>query len=988
MLRKFVWALALVLAGVPAFGQGNPTGTISGRITDPQGGVLPGVTVTATSPALQGERTVVTSDHGDYILPFLPPGTYSVRAELAGFTAVDQLVSVAAAQTVPLSFELPVSGVSESVTVVGTVSDVVPRTSTSATTFRQDLVNLLPLNRGLEATVALAPGVQRAGISSRSTGLGVISIAGSLSAENLFLINGVVMNENVRGQSLPLFIEDAIQETTISTSGISAEFGRFSGGVVNAITKSGGNEFSGSFRTTFTNDDWRTVTPFNEPKADITVPTYEYTLGGPVLRDRLWFFNAGRFIEETRANLTNFTRIPYERVSDEKRFEGKLTYTAGRNQTIRASYIRRDTVVDGDAFTTNILDLDSLILVEQPETLLSLNYNGVIGARLFLEGQYARRELSLVGTGSRFTDLVRGTLLIDQQRNQARYNSPTFCGVCRPDERDNENILVKGSYFLSTSGWGSHNLVFGYDAFNDVRATDNHQSGSGYRILGTTAILRDDDIYPVLDNDGRSTLIQWNPIYDSSRGTDFRMHSLFFNDVWRWTDRVSLNLGVRFDKNQGKDSADQLVATGHKLSPRLGITWDPTGSNNWTVNGSYGIYVAAVASSIANGASIAGNPATYQFAYTGPAINTNPNAPLLTREQAINTVFNWFNANGGTNRPAVTTILPGVNTKMGDGLVSPSATEYAGGVTRKLGDRGLVRIDTIYRDFNDFYSSRADVSTGRITVDPRTLQETTDPSGRTFDVRFLENTNAIERRYAGLNGSMTYRASRRLDVGVSYTLSRVWGNFDGENEGSGPVAVTPFLYPEYREERWNYPSGDLIGDQRHKGRVWGSYLLPMSERFGALNLGVLFNVDSGVPYGGFGQIDPSPYVVNPGYVTPLTQASYYFTDRDAFHTEASTRTDLSINYDFRIGLVRNLGLFLKADVLNVFDQAKLVNPFFVDQQVLTATNNAARFARFNPFTETPVQGVHWDFGPNFGKASNRFAYQLPRTFRFAVGVRF
>jgi hypothetical protein len=75
-------------------------------------------------------------------------------------------------------------------------------------------------------------------------------------------------------------------------------------------------------------------------------------------------------------------------------------------------------------------------------------------------------------------------------------------------------------------------------------------------------------------------------------------------------------------------------------------------------------------------------------------------------------------------------------------------------------------------------------------------------------------------------------------------------------------------------------------------------------------------------------------------------------------------------------------------VLNAFDQSKLVNPFFVDQQVLTASNNAALFQRFNPFTATPVEGTHWAYGPNFGTATNRFAYQAPRTFRFALGVRF
>ena len=104
-----------------------------------------------------------------------------------------------------------------------------------------------------------------------------------MSFENLFMVNGVVLNENLRGQAVPLFIEDAVQETTVTSGAISAEFGRFSGGIVNAVTKSGGNRFSGSFRTTFTNDDWRELTPHpNDTKVDDVVPTYEFTGGGPI----------------------------------------------------------------------------------------------------------------------------------------------------------------------------------------------------------------------------------------------------------------------------------------------------------------------------------------------------------------------------------------------------------------------------------------------------------------------------------------------------------------------------------------------------------------------------------------------------------------------------------------------------------------------------------------------------------------------------------
>jgi outer membrane receptor for ferrienterochelin and colicin len=987
MRLRLIW-LALtvcVLVHGSAFAQGNTTGSIAGRITDSQGGVLPGVTVTATSPSLQGARTVVTSENGDYLLAFLPPGEYSVAMELAGFKTATRVARVASTQAVALSATLELEGLAAHVEVTAPATDPIGRTATAASTIRQETVDALPLNRGLDATMALAPGVQRAGITNRTTGLGVISIGGAPSYENLFLMNGVVLNENLRGQAIPLYIEDAIQETTVSTSAVSAEFGRFTGGMVNAITKSGGNNFSGTFRTTFDNDDWRSRTPMNEAKTDKLIPTYEYTFGGPVLKDRVWFFTAGRMVEETRSFQTQFGGLNWDRIRNEKRFEGKATYALDPSHTFRGSYLAKKTVTEGDAFSTNILDLASLTTRQDPENLTSLNYNGIFGRSFFFEAQYSARQGSVSGAGSQYTDMVRGTLLVDSQRG-ARYNSPTFCGVCRTEERDNSDILLKGSWFLSTSRYGSHNVVVGYDTFADNRAADNHQSGSDYRIIGTTAILRDGDVFPVFNNDGRSTVLQWNPIMMATEGADFRTHSVFANDVWRWTDRVTLNLGARFDMNQGHDSAGALVADDSKISPRLGITWDPNGRGVWTVNGGYAVYVASQNTSVANGASIAGNPTTLQYAYTGPAINVDPSQPLVTREQAILTVFDWFNANGGVTRPIVAVNLPGVNVKVPQSLVSPSANELTGGVTRRLGARAMVRVDGVYRDFNDFYSMRTDSTTGFVRVDPVTLQASA--TGRSLDVRVIENTNDVERRYAAMNTMFSWRPVARVDLNASYTLSRVWGNFDFESEAQGPSPAQSAFYPEYRQESWNYPAGDLIGDQRHKGRVWGTWQVPMADRFGGVTMGALFSVDSGTPYGAVGLVDPSSYVTGVSYVTPVTAAPYYFTARDAFHTPTSTRTDLAMTYDYRFGGPRRIALFIKGEVTNLFDQSKLVNAFLLDQSVLTASNAPTQFVRFNPFTDTPVQGTNWALGPRFGQATSRFAYQPPRAIRFAVGVRF
>src|SRR5262249_43102101 len=141
-------------------------------------------------------------------------------------------------------------------------------TATNASSVRQTVTETLPTTRTLLSAVLLAPNVHATGPTANSGQEGAVAIGGAMSFDSLYLLNGVQITENVRGQPYALFIEDAIQETTVATSGISAEYGRFGGGVVNAITKSGGNAFSGSYRQSFNNDSWRTLTPYEQALAE------------------------------------------------------------------------------------------------------------------------------------------------------------------------------------------------------------------------------------------------------------------------------------------------------------------------------------------------------------------------------------------------------------------------------------------------------------------------------------------------------------------------------------------------------------------------------------------------------------------------------------------------------------------------------------------------------------------------------------------------
>jgi hypothetical protein len=976
---------ACILLAASAAAQTNPTGVISGRVTDASSLALEGVSVTASSAALQGTRTSVTSAHGDYMIPFLPPGDYKVTFARDGFQTLEVSRSLAVAETASLDAELSLAGVAETVTVVAEGREAFGQEAPAATTYRAGAIDKLPVGRDLRGAALMAPAVTSTGPAASLT------IAGAMSFENLYLVDGVVANNvSVGREPRPLFIEDAIEETRTWTANISAEYGRFGGGVVNAVTKSGGNDFSGSLRATLNNERWRALTPFekasvaDDPRSNETNPTWEATLGGPIFRDKLWFFGAGRLQDRTATRTLAVTNIPYENSTDERRYEGKLTWSLSPEHTFRGAYTRIDADEKNRSFQV-VMDRASLYPSEFPEELVSLNYTGVLTPRLFVEGQFSRRKRDRIGVGSRFTDLLRGTVISDRSRNNSVWNSPIFCAVCgvppgdlRRDHEWNQNVIVKASYFLSTSRLGSHSLVGGIDVFDEGRRNNQWQTGSGFGVFATGTILRGEELFPIFTPD--TTFIRWRPIFERSKGNRYRTYSVFVNDIWRLNNRFSFNLGLRWDKNDGKDQAGETVARDDAFSPRLAVSFDPKGAGDWTVNAGFARYVAAINNDIGEDGSAAGRPSLFEYAYRGPSINADVNAPNpVPVDQALTTLFNWFFANGGTDRPVRgTPFITGLSRKVAeDGLISPSTYEYTLGVTKRLGNKGLIRVDGVWREFRDFYTLRADLTTGKVT----------DSAGRVYDLQIITNSNAVERNYKALMIQMTYRFNERLLVNATYALSRTRGNFDGEDRSDLGGAVendTLLFYPEYGEARWRAPTGDLKIDQRHKARFWLNYDVPISPRIGLLDVALLERIESGQPFSSDGVID-SRDVANPGYSTPPATVPYFFGGRGNFVTETATATDLSINYSRGLGSGKKAELFLRFVVLNLFNELAQTRPG--DETVLTNSNDP-RYAPFNPFTETPVRGVHWDLGPRFGEAVNADDYQTPRTFSFAAGIRF
>lgn len=980
--------LVLAFAGAQALAQGT-TAALTGTVTS-EGKTLPGVAVTVSSPALQGTRTTVTGANGGYNFSSLPPGDYKVTFDLQGLQPVTQNVRLLLAETTRADAALSLTKVSEAVTVTGAVA--VLKTTQIATNFTSKEIAKLPVGRTIRDTVLLAPGVSPNGVNNQ------ITISGAPSYDNLFLVDGVVVNENLRGQPHSLFIEDAIQETTVLAGAVSAEYGRFTGGVVSALTKSGGNEFHGSFRDSFSNPKWTAKTPFptEADHLDKIDQFYEGTLGGRILPDHLWFFGGVRLAKRDVQRFTSFTNIPYNNSFDEKRYEGKLTANLLSRHTVYVSYLNIKNDESNNAFGA-IMDLESLVPVRSlPNTLLAFNYNGVLTQNLVVEAQYAKKKFEFINSGGLFTDRILGTLLTDSVRG-SRFHSPTFCGVCTPEGRNNDSWLVKGSYYLQTRSLGSHNIVLGAERFFETRIANNHQEGSDFRISNPAQIVGT-TVYPRFDS---TSTISWQPIFVNNEGSDFKTDAVFVNDKWDFNKHFSFNVGLRYDKNNGKDANGNLVSNDSAWSPRLAVSYDVEGDGRSRITATFGRYVAKISDgNVGGSAQSAGTAANFNFRYAGPVINgpLTPPSEYLSSADALRLLFAWFDSVGGTNNKTFLTSssVPGYSARFPNSIASPDVREITLGYGTQIGKNAFAKVDLIARDWNNFYVNHLDLTTGSVT----------DPFGNVGDVSFTENDDgSIERKYRGIQFQAQWNPGR-FRTGGTYTYSTLKGNDDGEGAGTATIRNVPLsaFYPEYLNYPQRKPPGYLGQDERNRAKVWVGYDLP--TRFGDVNLSVLQSYDSGLPYGAVGTIDASGRrpgnsfpgsPANPGYTLSQLgdQHTYYFTGRDAFRTDDIWSTDLALSYV--TPRLFGVELFLKAAVFNLFNQAAVVNP---DANVITRrTSASAGLVAFNPKTDTPVEctaptgtacpaGTNWRKGPDFGRPTGVSSYQIPLTVAFSAGLRF
>src|SRR5215813_976526 len=352
-------SVILLLLAPGVFGQTATTGTIEGLVTDTAGAVVPGATVKVSSPNLIRAQTATSDSQGRYRLANLPPGKYTVTVEaVSGFAKFEQAdVEVNLSKTSTLDVRLRPQGASATVEVTAGATGVDLSNNTTGTNVTTEQFSNFPTQRTVQSLYTIAPTVTRSGLRDASGRDRDPSVGGASGPENNYILDGVNTSDPAFGGSGANLPFEFVQEVEIKTGAYGAENGRSTGGIFNVITKSGGNEFRGDAFAYFTTKglvrDVKHV-PFTgaipESFSEIDAGV---DIGGPIIKDKLWFF--GAFNPHRRKNfyLTQTFLNPVENKVTTPFYAGKLTWGINQKNTLTGSTFGDFTKQEGFLFRVN-----------------------------------------------------------------------------------------------------------------------------------------------------------------------------------------------------------------------------------------------------------------------------------------------------------------------------------------------------------------------------------------------------------------------------------------------------------------------------------------------------------------------------------------------------------------------------------------------------------------------------------------------------------
>ncbi|WP_448567174.1 TonB-dependent receptor [Thalassotalea ganghwensis] len=929
-------AVAMSLsAAMPAMAN---DGYIVGKSISAEGTTLGNVTVTITNKTTGLTRTVVTDAQGNYRFPLLPAGNYSLEAKKDGFLVLKQenlKVKPVGSTTVDITME---SGDVERITVTGAVvSTIDVASSESQLVVDVEYLNKVPVSRDVTSVALLAPGT----ISGDDDFGNLASFGGSSVGENTYYVNGINttnFRNGLGGSELPFEMYKSFE---VKTGGYSAEFGRSTGGVVNAVTKSGTNEFKWGVSAYFEPDSMRAKSPdtFRTDPDNIEEAGSEYYIvnkkdnygesdinlwaSGALIEDKLFFF--GLLNQNMRDRDYATSSAIYDREANDTLYALKLDW-----------YITDDHILEFTGWD-NSSDLETTKNLYNPDTdttgewygdyilarggkTWGLKYTGILTDDLTVSAQYSINEAS-------YSNLNQGANPIgDKAAIYERFSLREFgsFGLFTPSVQED-----KRTAFRVDVDWyvhDDHTLRFGID-YEDMDASENTSRAGGvaWRYQGCDTDLLEQG---TLD----CTQVR-QEFYVNNGDFTTKSNAFYIEDTWQVTDNLVARLGLRNESFENYNKAgDKFVDVTDQWAPRVGLSWDIAGDGESKVYANYGRYFLPVATN--TNVRLAGDELYTRQLFDVESINADFTPNVVPGSGGQMTVYG-----DGTLKNTAETVNADLDPMYQDeyilGFEQVLADNWSWGIKGTYRNLGSsledIAIDAgfnsmIEREFGSSCTACSGFHYYVLTNPGQDVTITTDPDNKRNDDGTYTNgplpldTYTItadelgypeaERQYAAVDVTLGRAWNDDWMYSFTYTWSHSWGNNEGfvrsDNDQDDSGLTTNFDQPGLVDGA----SGNLPNDRRHAVKMTGAY--QVMENF---TVGANFRWIQGRPLNAFG-VHPTDIFASWYGVASFVKDGEIVKRGSQGRTPNEWTLDLSASYDYYLN---DNKITFRADVYNVFN---------------------------------------------------------------------
>jgi outer membrane receptor protein involved in Fe transport len=996
------------------------TGSLAGTVKNDLGEAIAGASVTAIGPL--GQVSTDTGSEGVFRFLKLSPGDYVVIAEFEGFQPVTTTLTVALGETMTVNFTMQ-STFSDEITVFSDTVSIDFKESATTTSIRELEIDYLPRGRDFTDVVSFAAGVVE------NNQAGGISVDGASGLENRYVIDGLDTTDPEIGSSSVPMRAEMMEEVQIKSAGYAAEYGGSLGGVVNAVTRSGGNELHGSVFVDFESYDWNGSARPQLERGEGLV-TYKkddrkrydpgFVLGGPIMKDRWWFFIS------YQPGIRTTDRTIYWDV-----LEGDEDAIANLGPDLSDTYTSDYRVDYTSANTT--LNLNSSVMLKAGINLSPYETDGLLPNRNGKSGLYDQENYAPLGVeGERETyyinadwiprdDLVvsaragfyhtnstdTGVPLFDLIHNYSIYGQPGFVdrhpeipsqyqtylgwqsdnfqrGVNQWNIYERTAWSLDGTWYLDTESIGEHAIKLGYqteEIFNDVQSGDNatrilyywdtsHTTAAGESVTGNYGVFRLLNIY-------------------TSGKARTNNQAVFLQDSWTVLPNLTVNVGIRSENesvpNYGYSGPDPAISFGwgDKLAPRIGFSWDIKGDAKWKLYGSYGKYFDVTKYEMPRGSFGGEKWVDFWFTFDNVDISLNDVATCAVGNNTIfdvpvcpaGTLFEVSDRRINSADPANWEMLgyPQIdpNIKPMESWEAQIGLEYQLTSASQLGARFVHK--EIVRTIEDVGLLYPGVGEVYIIANPG------EGVSAGYELPYVKPV----REYDALELTYDKRFRDNWSLRAYYTLSRLWGNYTGlanadeTNSFGDPLSPTTTgarLSPNVSrlwdvagsayDENGNPVYGKLPTDRTHQ---LGAQMLYVFDW--GFNIGVNQYIGSGSPISTMGRI-------------PQGNSFYPYGRGDLGKTPWLTQTDLTLFYNFKIK--GDVGFSAGLTILNLWDEDTPLRMWtnrttqdltVTEDAFLTGFSYAAEEAELGTNALDTEYGL-WD------------TFQLPRELRLTFKIEF